>query len=147
MRRAEGGAIIVGVFRVKNHDFTPKIVIFSNFRGRGGQEPGAPLNTILNWFSLTLVLQSFNIDFFGCWIFSLRFAPPVSIRLLLYLKMITLLAFFIEMLQYDCLWSGHMILEVMFHIPMKLKSELARASTTTSDVNNQWRINFQQQII
>ena len=24
-----------GVFRVKNHDFTPKNLIFSNFRGRG----------------------------------------------------------------------------------------------------------------
>jgi hypothetical protein len=40
-----------------------------------------------------------------------------------------------------------MIIKVMFHIPMKLKSELARASMTTSDVNNQWRSNFQQQII
>jgi hypothetical protein len=49
---------------------------------------------------------------------------------------------FIEMLQYDWLWSGHMIIKVMFHIPMKLKSELARASTTTSDVNNQWRSNW-----
>ena len=29
---AEGGAKIVGVFRVKNHDFTPKNDIFSNFR-------------------------------------------------------------------------------------------------------------------
>ena len=28
LRRAEGGAKIVGVFRVKNHDFTPKILIF-----------------------------------------------------------------------------------------------------------------------
>jgi hypothetical protein len=33
MRRAEGGAKIFGVFRVKNHDFTPKNLIFSNFRG------------------------------------------------------------------------------------------------------------------
>jgi hypothetical protein len=33
---AEGGAKIVGVFRVKNHDFTPKNHIFSNFRGGGG---------------------------------------------------------------------------------------------------------------
>ena len=32
LRRAEGGAKIVGVFRVKNHDFTPKNLIFSNFR-------------------------------------------------------------------------------------------------------------------
>ena len=32
LRRAEGGAKILGVFRVKNHDFTPKNHIFSNFR-------------------------------------------------------------------------------------------------------------------
>ena len=31
--RAEGGAKILGVFRVKNHDFTQKNHIFSNFRG------------------------------------------------------------------------------------------------------------------
>jgi hypothetical protein len=30
---AEGGAKIFGVFHVKNHDFTPKNHIFSNFRG------------------------------------------------------------------------------------------------------------------
>ena len=29
---AERGAKIVGVFRVKNHDFTPKNLIFFNFR-------------------------------------------------------------------------------------------------------------------
>jgi hypothetical protein len=34
LRRAEGGAKIVGVFRVKNHDFTPKNHIFSNCGGR-----------------------------------------------------------------------------------------------------------------
>jgi hypothetical protein len=33
--RAEGGEKIFGVFRVKNHDFTPKNHIFSNFRGGG----------------------------------------------------------------------------------------------------------------
>ena len=33
LRRAEGGAKIFGVFRVKNHDFTPKNHIFSNLRG------------------------------------------------------------------------------------------------------------------
>ena len=32
LRRAEGGTIFWGVFRVKNHDFTPKNNIFSNFR-------------------------------------------------------------------------------------------------------------------
>jgi hypothetical protein len=31
---AEGGANIFGVFRLKNHDFTPKNHIFSNCRGR-----------------------------------------------------------------------------------------------------------------
>jgi hypothetical protein len=39
LRRAEGCTKIVGVFRVKNHDFTPKNHIFSNFR-RGGSDPG-----------------------------------------------------------------------------------------------------------
>ena len=33
-RRAEGGAKIVGVFRVKNHDLTTKNHIFSNCGGR-----------------------------------------------------------------------------------------------------------------
>ena len=33
LRRVEGGAKNFGVFRVKNHDFTPKNLIFSNFRG------------------------------------------------------------------------------------------------------------------
>ena len=42
LRRSEGGAKILGVFRVKNHDFTPKNHIFSNFRGGGGSAPGAP---------------------------------------------------------------------------------------------------------
>jgi hypothetical protein len=40
LRRSEGGAKNFGVFRVKNHDFTPKNHIFSNFRG--GRAPGAP---------------------------------------------------------------------------------------------------------
>jgi hypothetical protein len=34
LRQVEGGAKIVGVFRVKNHDFTPKNHIFSNCGGR-----------------------------------------------------------------------------------------------------------------
>jgi hypothetical protein len=68
-------------------------------------------------------------------------------RIIRYFTIITLLPFFIEMLQYDWLWSGHMIIKEMFYIPIKLKPELARASMTTSDVNNQWRSNFQQQII
>ena len=40
LRRAEGGAKIFWVFRVKNHDFTPKNHIFSNFSGaRAGCAP------------------------------------------------------------------------------------------------------------
>ena len=35
LRRAEGGAKNFGVFRVKNHDFTQKNHIFSNYRGGG----------------------------------------------------------------------------------------------------------------
>ena len=35
----EGGAKIFGVFRVKNHDFTPKNHIFSDFRGGGAPPP------------------------------------------------------------------------------------------------------------
>ena len=44
LRRAEGGAKMFGVFRVKNHDFTPKNHMFSNFRvgARAGCTP--PLN-------------------------------------------------------------------------------------------------------
>ena len=33
LRRAEGGAKMFGVFRVKNHDFTPKNHIFPNLGG------------------------------------------------------------------------------------------------------------------
>jgi hypothetical protein len=40
LRRAEGGAKIVGVFRVKNHDFTQKKSYF--FQILGGGAPGAP---------------------------------------------------------------------------------------------------------
>jgi hypothetical protein len=58
----------------------------------------------------------------------------------MYTYIIALLSFFIEMLQHDGLWSGHMIIKEMFYIPIKLKTELARASMTTSDVNNQWHL-------
>ena len=60
MRRAEGGAKNFGVFRVKNHDFTPKNHIFSNFRGRA---PGAPPPWIRPWVrslvDMTLVFADF----------------------------------------------------------------------------------------
>ena len=76
-----------------------------------------------------------------------NYTRDIHVYIQLYKCIITLLSFFIEMLQYDWLWSGHMIIKEMFQIPMKLKPELARASMTTSGVNNQWRSNFQQQII
>jgi len=40
-----------------------------------------------------------------------------------------------------------MIIKERLYIPIKLKPELPYASMTTSDVNNQWGSNFQQQII
>ena len=43
LRRTKGGAKILGVFRVKNHDFTPKNHIFSNFRG-GARRVRPPLD-------------------------------------------------------------------------------------------------------
>ena len=49
LRRAEGGAKFFWVFRVKNHDFTPKNHIFSILGG--GRAPGAtppPLDPPLN---------------------------------------------------------------------------------------------------
>ena len=59
MHRAEGGAKIFGVFRVKNHDFTPKNQIFSNFRGGGagcapppGSAPGHDHFHSLGLFSI-----------------------------------------------------------------------------------------------
>jgi hypothetical protein len=42
LRRAEGGAKIFGIFRVKNHDFTPKNHIFSNIRGGGARRMRPP---------------------------------------------------------------------------------------------------------
>ena len=51
MRRAEGGANIFGVFRVKNHDFTPKNLIFSNFKGggTGAPAPGSAPDIAWSW--------------------------------------------------------------------------------------------------
>ena len=37
LRRAEGGAKMFGVFRLKNHDFTPKNHIFPILGGGGGR--------------------------------------------------------------------------------------------------------------
>ena len=47
LRRAEGGSKNFGVFRVKNHDFTPKKIIF--FPILGGRAPSPPLDPPLIW--------------------------------------------------------------------------------------------------
>ena len=56
LRRAEGGAKIFGVFRVKNHDFTPKNQFFSNFTGAppAGSAPG---------LYICVAVQAFKIPF------------------------------------------------------------------------------------
>jgi hypothetical protein len=51
LRRAKGGAKIFGVIRVKNHDFTPKNHIFSNFRGGAHPSGSAPDMTKKTYFS------------------------------------------------------------------------------------------------
>ena len=59
LRRAEGGAKIFGVFRVKNHDFTPKNYIFSILWGAGC----APLDPSLgHQFRnlLTLIIENWS---------------------------------------------------------------------------------------
>ena len=44
----EGGAKIFGVFRVENHDLTPKNHIFSNFRGGARRVRPPPLDPPLD---------------------------------------------------------------------------------------------------
>ena len=44
-----------GVFRVKNHDFTPKNLIFSNFRGGGGRRLDPPLISMGWWWCLFVI--------------------------------------------------------------------------------------------
>ena len=56
-RIVEGGAKIFGVFRVKNHDFTPTNHIFSNFRGRGARAGCAPPP----WIRLCCLTLSYNV--------------------------------------------------------------------------------------
>jgi hypothetical protein len=65
----------------------------------------------------------------GCdWSIDLCLTPTLAVfqlfRVVNFFYIITLLPFFIEMLQYDYLWSGHMIIKEMFYIPIKLKPNL-----------------------
>ena len=57
LRRAEGGAKIFGVFRVKNHDFTPKNHIFPILGGGGG---GAKFLGYFMW-KITILRQKNHI--------------------------------------------------------------------------------------
>ena len=65
LHRAEGGAKIFGVFRVKNHDFTPKKNhIFPNFRrARAGCAPLSGSDPVIYWI-LELFLQYGIVLFF-----------------------------------------------------------------------------------
>ena len=56
LRRAEGGAKLFGVFRVKNHDFTQTNHIFFNLWGGGGV--GAGCATLASAPGSTFALQS-----------------------------------------------------------------------------------------
>ena len=61
---AEGGANIFGVFRLKNHDFTPKKYIFSNFSGGASPSPlpgsDLPFN-LYSIFYLCVEYEPFNL--------------------------------------------------------------------------------------
>ena len=46
-----------GVFRVKNHDFTPKNHIFSNFRGGACRVRPPPLDPLLVGIGVVSVMQ------------------------------------------------------------------------------------------
>ena len=58
MCRAEGGTKNFGVFRVKNHDFTPKNYIFSNFSGGPPPPPPPPLDPPLRSICLSLSISN-----------------------------------------------------------------------------------------
>jgi hypothetical protein len=63
LRRVEGGANIFGVFRVKNHDFTPNKIIF--FSILGGARAGCPPR------SAPVVRSMYN--FVNCLQFNIRY--------------------------------------------------------------------------
>jgi hypothetical protein len=49
LRRAEGGAKNFGVFHMKNHDFTPKKIIFLPILGGGSSPESAPACHVLSF--------------------------------------------------------------------------------------------------
>jgi hypothetical protein len=72
LRRAKGGAKIVGVFRVKNHDFTPTNLIFSNFRGARAGCPPPPPAWIRPWYApdLSSLRECYMQQIILCYIYS-----------------------------------------------------------------------------
>jgi hypothetical protein len=56
LRRTEEGVNIFGVFCVKNHDFTQKNPIFSNFREVGGSRVCPPLDGVVRSLVFYVVL-------------------------------------------------------------------------------------------
>ena len=62
LRRAKGGAKIFGVFRVKNHDFTPKNHIYPNFRGACAGCPPPPwIRPCMNLLKITQCTDTVDI--------------------------------------------------------------------------------------
>ena len=102
---------------------------------------------IATYFNLIVSKKLHFLTQFLVTIISRVYSLYINSSIEFYTFMIALLPFFIEMLQNDWLLSGHIIIKQMFYIQVKLKPEFASASMTTSDVNNQWRSHFQQQII
>ena len=92
LRRAEGGAKIVGVFRVKNHDFTPKNHIFSNFRG-GARRVRPPLDPPLQTYFITLILKL---------LYSYTFNP---MRRFIKALFMYILSFIFVIAHCTCIWS------------------------------------------
>ena len=80
LRRAEGGAKIVGVFRVKNHDFMPKKHIFSNFReGVGGARAGCtPHGSAPAYIHIESGVDNFSFVHL-CWS-DVYFSKPVTCK-------------------------------------------------------------------
>jgi hypothetical protein len=62
LRRAEGGAKIFGVFRVKNHDFTPKIIFF--WGGRTRRAPSLKLEkNMIFWRKIVIFHTKYPKNF------------------------------------------------------------------------------------
>ena len=120
------------------------LIRYNNINGWTKKKQSSDTNVVSVDFLYLIYLIGYR-DPSCFWSYLLEISKTYLLKFIYY-AIITLLPFFIEMLQYDWLWSGHMIIKEMYYIPIKFKPEFALASMTTSDVNNQWCSNFQQQI-